>query len=65
MALPNKVGQKLALEYFNQLNQINNHRQKIAQIYCNRLGINLRFPIFVKNRDSLVEFLKKHGIYVR
>ena len=55
---------KLDLEYFNQLNQINNHRQKIAQIYGNRLGINLRFPIFVKNRDSLVEFLKKHGIYV-
>ncbi len=55
---------KLALDYFSQLNQINAHRQTIAHVYGNRLGINLRFPIFVKNRDSLIGYLKNHGVYV-
>jgi len=55
------------------------HRRKIAQTYAQNLNpkiispkitnlinlsSNLRFPIFVNNRDSLIKNLKKFGVYV-
>src|SRR3989344_2007224 len=55
------------------------YRKKIATIYAEEINqnilstqikklipfsSNLRFPIFVENRDSLINYLKKHGVYV-
>lgn len=55
------------------------HRKKIANVYSNKLNkkllisevlksldnsSNLRFPLLVENRQSLINFLKKSGIYV-
>lgn len=55
------------------------HRKKIAAIYAElinpkilslelvkqiNISTNLRFPIFVDNRNKLINFLKKKGIYV-
>ena len=55
------------------------HRKKIASIYNQmisqkiisktisgqiNLSSNLRFPIFVNNRESLMKYLTKYGIYV-
>jgi len=69
----------LALIEFSKLNQQLSHRRNIAKIYAKNLNkkilnlnidkkisssSNLRFPIFVKNRKSLVKFLKKHKIFI-
>ncbi len=68
----------LAQIEFDSLNKNIAHRRLIANIYFKNiseslLNINLkkknnssylRFPIFVKNRKGLIEFLKKEGIYV-
>lgn len=69
----------LALSEFNNLQQQLNHRKKIAQIYADaldkkilknsiinkiKLSSNLRFPIFVENRDSLIKFLAGFKIFV-
>ena len=55
------------------------HRRKIASIYARKINqtilseiltkqvptsTNLRFPIFVQNRDSLIRYLKNEGVYV-
>lgn len=69
----------LALSEFNNLSQQLNHRKKIAQIYKDaldkkiltnriinkiKLSSNLRFPIFVDNRNSLIKHLKSFKIFV-
>ncbi len=55
------------------------HRRTIAKIYTDNispkiispkirsainLSANLRFPVFVNNRDSLIKYLKQFGVYV-
>jgi dTDP-4-amino-4,6-dideoxygalactose transaminase len=62
---------KLALEQFSNLAISHNHRLKIAKIYADTLDLPiipgsayLRFPLFVKNRDKLVDFLKTKGVYI-
>ena len=69
----------LALREFNTLQRDLEHRRKIAQIYADNLdkknlhsrisekiflSSNLRFPIFVENRNSLIKFLKGFKIFV-
>lgn len=69
----------LALSEFKNLGKNVLHRRHIAQIYADNLdknvlskkitqlvpsGTNLRFPIFVRDRDTLVQHLKKNGVYV-
>lgn len=64
---------------FSGLEDNLSHRRKIANIYKSGLNSkitslkilasvnsssNLRFPIFVTNRQSLIEYLKNHQIYV-
>ena len=64
---------------FEKLEENLTHRKKIATIYAEGINqnisstqikklipfsSNLRFPIFVKNKDSLVSFLKNHGVYI-
>lgn len=70
---------KLAKIAFENLEKDLAHRREIASLYAEKLdpkilsndikklipiSSNLRFPIFVENRGSLVFFLKKQGIYV-
>lgn len=70
---------ELILFEFKNLEKNLNHRKNIAKIYshnldkkivsekiCEDVGVstNLRFPIFVKNRDSLVAYLKNRGVYI-
>jgi len=69
----------LALSEFIESKQHLNHRREIAKIYAKNLNkkilhsnitskihcsSNLRFPIFVENRKSLIKFLKKSKIFV-
>lgn len=69
----------LAKECIKNLNQNIDHRRKISSVYSKKLpqkivssdfvrsldfSTNLRFPIFVKNRKSLISYLKQKGIYV-
>ncbi len=69
----------LVLDNFKNLSKNLGHRRTIASIYKEtlsksiasdfinkniNLSSNLRYPIFVENRTSLVEYLKKQGIYV-
>ena len=69
----------LAINEFNNLSQQLNHRKKISEIYAKNLSkiilnsnitekiyasSNLRFPIFVENRNGLIQFLKKYKIFV-
>lgn len=69
----------LVAEAFNNLADNLNHRKEIANIYKKNvnpkilsskitslidLSSNLRFPIFVNNRDSLIKYLKQFGIYI-
>ncbi|MBI4089736.1 MAG: DegT/DnrJ/EryC1/StrS aminotransferase family protein [Candidatus Levybacteria bacterium] len=69
----------LALTEFAKLNPQLNHRRKIAQIYADNLdkkilseslmkniylSSNLRFPVFLENRKSLINYLKKDNIHV-
>jgi len=69
----------LVIEAFENLNNNLKHRNEIASIYSSmlsskitnqdinkniHLSSNLRYPIFVENRKSLIGYLKKEGIYV-
>jgi len=69
----------LALASFNNLDKNLEHRKKIASIYNStlddkitskfireniKLSSNLRFPIFIDNRKSLIDSLKNRGVYV-
>ena len=69
----------LALSEFKNLSDQLNHRRKIAKIYAENLdkkilqkritdkitlSSNLRFPIFVDNREGLIKFLKNFKIFV-
>lgn len=64
---------------FKNLNENLNHRKAIASIYAKlinpkflspkiteqiSLSTNLRFPIFVKNRQSLINFLAENQIFI-
>lgn len=69
----------LALEKFREIETNIGHRKSIARIYSTNIDTkvipgdfvtnlnfssNVRFPILVKNRKSLIEFLKSEGVYV-
>ena len=64
---------------FDNLNEQITHRLNVATVYAKSLdkkilstqliskttsSTNLRFPIFVKNRDKLINFLKKSNIFI-
>ncbi|OGH37644.1 MAG: hypothetical protein A3B44_00020 [Candidatus Levybacteria bacterium RIFCSPLOWO2_01_FULL_38_21] len=63
---------------FKNLNKDLEHRKKIAKIYKNNLdkkiipdlidkidlSTNLRFPIFVENRNNLIDYLEKYNIFI-
>lgn len=68
----------LALIEFSNLIQQLNHRKEITKIYAEKLNkkilnsnitdkislsSNLRFPIFIENRNSLIKFLKKNKVF--
>ncbi len=70
---------KLSSEQFTKLDSNLNHRKTIASIYSKlinpkilspkiidkvHLSSNLRFPIFIEDRENLIEYLKNKGIYV-
>jgi dTDP-4-amino-4,6-dideoxygalactose transaminase len=76
--LPNWYCQLILSEY-HQLDKNLKQRKKIAKIYAETLNnkvqedsivekiplsANLRYPIFVPNRDKLIAFLKQSSIYV-
>lgn len=69
----------LALMQFKNLKSQLGHRRKISQIYKNNLpdeiqiknarnniltSTNLRFPIFIKERQKLIQYLKGKGVYI-
>jgi dTDP-4-amino-4,6-dideoxygalactose transaminase len=69
----------LVLYEFKKISAQLNHRKQIAKIYAQNLSkkildkeitenipasVNLRFPVFVKNRGELIRFLGKQKIYV-
>ena len=69
----------LILNEFNNLEKILKHRRKISNIYKNNidknllseeiiknihLSSNLRFPIFAKNRENLISYLRQKSIYL-
>lgn len=70
---------ELILDGFKNLRQQLEHRRKIAQIYSDSLdkkvllskvsdiipvSTNLRFPIFVNNREKLINMFRKSGVYI-
>lgn len=70
---------KLAQEQLGNLESNLDHRRKIAAVYSQNIdkkilfeklvknitvSTNLRFPIFVDNRQGLINFLKKESIFV-
>jgi dTDP-4-amino-4,6-dideoxygalactose transaminase len=75
--MPNALA-ALAASQLGLLEKISLHRKKIALLYNEVLnsklkiifrkdilaGANLRYPIWVNNRDELEEKLKKHGGYL-
>ena len=76
--LPSWYCHLVNLEFANLQNDLT-HRSKVASIYSDLispkvisktitqqidLSSNLRFPIFVNNRSSLIKYLAKQGIYV-
>ncbi len=71
--------ESLIISRFNKLEDNLTHRRKLANIYKSGLNSkitfpkildsvnhssNLRFPIFVTNRQLLIKYLKKHQIYI-
>jgi perosamine synthetase len=69
----------LVLYEFKKISAQLNHRKQVAKIYAQNLSkkilnkeitenipasVNLRFPVFVKNRGELIKFLDKRNIYV-
>jgi len=76
-ALPNALA-SLALNQLKRLDEIISHRRNIALIYDRTLnrtyklvtiqdiknGSNLRYPIWVENRDELEKKLTKYGFYL-
>lgn len=75
--LPNALA-ALVLNQINRLDQVINHRSKIAAVYDQIIdqrfklvtpqdiknGANLRYPMRVDNRDELEEKLKPHGFFL-
>lgn len=77
-SLPN-FNCQLALIALDELNKNLDHRRRIAKIYTEHLNkklliselvksisrsSNLRFPILVKNRDQLINYLRFKGVYI-
>ncbi len=69
----------LIIKQFESSEKNLHHKKSIAQIYSKHLNLkvinkyvfdnvllstNLRFPIFVNNREKLINYLKNYGIYV-
>lgn len=70
---------RIALMQFENLKKQLEHRKIIAGIYAEsldkslllssivktiELSANLRFPVFVEDRTSLIKFLKQHNVYI-
>lgn len=70
---------ELAVSCFENLDKNLTHRKRIALLYKENLdkkilsniltsqishSANLRFPIFIDNRESLIKYLKRQGIFV-
>lgn len=77
-SLPNWHSKLALYQYKNLENQLN-HRRSIANIYKKHLlksilfdqiiktidlSSNLRFPILVSNRQDLINYLRRNGVYV-
>ena len=76
-AMPNALA-ALALEQLKRLEEIAEHRRRITLLYNEVLddelkivskediikGVNLRYPIWVNNRDELEKKLQKHEFYL-
>lgn len=73
------LSQTLALDAFENLEDNLRHREKIAKIYAKNLpshlllpninektydSSNLRFPIFMGDRDKFIKYLKSKGFYL-
>ena len=77
LPMPNALA-ALALGQFQRIDNIVTHRRKISLLYNELLiselkiiskkdilaGANLRYPIWVDNRDELEDQLKNHGYYL-
>ncbi|MFC1627250.1 aminotransferase class V-fold PLP-dependent enzyme [Patescibacteria group bacterium] len=68
--LPNSLA-GLALHQFNKLDQLNQHRIKIAKIYAKKLksklakgAIYLRYPVQVSNPDIMIKRFRQKNIYL-
>jgi len=77
-ALPNSY-HGVIYNQFQKLELLSQHRKKIADIYASEISseytyndfvtklnnsANLRFPLRISNRDSLVQYLQDRGIYI-
>lgn len=75
----NMPNSKLILSQFEKLDDNLNHRKIIASIYAKQinpkiisknivsqihLSSNLRFPIFVSNREELIKYLAQYQIFI-
>ncbi len=66
----------LITRQFQQLERTQAHRQRIARMYAERFGVcsplplkfdktsAIRFPLLALDRDQLIEYLRKNGMYV-
>jgi len=72
--MPNALA-LLGLNQFKKLERFNQHRYKIAKIYeqnvqvgpvqdCAEKKVFMRYSVFVKNSDEILEEFKKKGIYL-
>ena len=68
--LPNWYCELIYLQFLN-LQEDLEHRRRIALVYAKELhgslvpkAVNLRFPIFVKERDRLIKHLRDKGVFV-
>ena len=69
-SMPNGLA-RLALHQWSKLDQFNQHRKKLAKIYCDAFnspfnpdGIYLRFPLKVNNPKALISYAKKHQVFL-
>lgn len=53
----------MAYYYLNKISQINSHRKEISELYGSKNTI-IRYPIMVDRRQDLINYMKKHGVYI-
>lgn len=56
----------LGLNQFQKLKRFNEHRQKIAEVYNpnTEKRVYMRYPVFVKDSDKILNMFRKKGIYL-